>query len=150
MVNFADAAKKKLADIERPPLPPVGSYRFQVSRLPSVSKSNDGVWEFLVIPCRAVEALTADMDDYKGAIESINLDKRFVFNTRDEVEFAKTEYQVRRFFEQHVACCSDDDTIAEAINACVGAQFIGDVVWKPDAMDPELFHANLTRTAPLD
>jgi hypothetical protein len=151
MLNFAEAATKKIADVERPPLPPVGTYRWQVVSLPQASTTTDGKWDILTVPLRAVEALDdVDMSDYKGDVTGIVNSKRFMFNKEDEAEFEKTMFQVRTFFEKHVKCAEEGDTIGQALNNSVGQQVLGTIAWKQDKNDPEVFHANIARTAPLD
>lgn len=150
-MNFADIANKPIQEIEKPPLPPVGTYRFSITKLPEVTESKDGKWEILNISCRAVEALEdVDMDDYKGEVTSITQSVRFMFNKEDDAEFEKSLYRARQFFEKHVACCGEGDTIAQAINASVNGQFLGTIAWRQDKEDPELFHANISRTTSLD
>jgi len=150
-LNFAEAAGKKISEIERPPLPPVGTYRWSITKLPELSKSKDEVWEILTIPVRAVEALdNVDMDGYKGEVTGIISSVKFMFNTTDEVDFEKSLFRARTFFERHVKCCGEKDTLAQAINASVNQQFLGDIAWNQDKNDAEIFHANMGKTAPLD
>lgn len=150
-LNFADAASKKIADIERPPLPPVGTYRFSITKLPSSSTTNDEKWDILSIPCRALEAMDdVDMTDYNGAVEGILNNVKFMFNKEDEAEFEKSLYRARTFFEKHVKCAEETDSLAQAMNKSVNQQFLGSIVWTADKNDPEVFHANIARTAPLD
>lgn len=148
-LNFKDIASKKMEEVERPPLPPVGTYRFSITKLPEVRETDE--WDILEIQCRAVEALDdVDMDDYKGEVTNILQRLSFMFNKNDEVEFEKSEYRMRTFFEKHVGCSSPDDTVAQAMNASINGQFLGTIGWKQDKNDPELFHANITRTAPVE
>lgn len=150
-LNFADLAQKKVEDIERVPLPPVGTYRFQITKIPAVSTSNDGKWDILNVACRAVEALDdVEMDDYKGEVSGILQSVRFMFNKEDEVEFTKSENRMRTFFEKHVRCVEPGDSVGQMLNNSVGQQFLGTIAWSQDKNDPELFHANISRTAPLD
>src|SRR5690554_6946649 len=101
-LNFADVASKKLADIERPALPPVGVYRFRVTKLPEVSTTANGEWDILNIPVRAVEAVDVDdIDSYKGEVSNILLSVRFMFNKQDEVEFEKSLDRAKTFFSRH-------------------------------------------------
>ena len=151
MPNFADIATKKVADVVRPPLPPVGTYRWSITKLPIVTTSGDGKWDILTVPVRALEAMDdVDMTDYAGEVTNITNQIKFMFNKEDEAEFEKSLYRVRTFFEKHVKCASEDDTIAQALNSSVNQQFLGSIAWSQDKNDPELFYANLTRTAPLD
>jgi hypothetical protein len=150
-LNFADVASKKVADVERPPLPPVGTYRWVITKLPAQTTSNDGKWDILTVSCRAIEALDdVDMTDYKGDVTSINNSVRFMFNKEDEAEFDKSLYRATSFFEKHVRCADEGDTIGQALNKSVNQQFLGSIAWAQDKNDPEIFHANIARTAPLD
>jgi ribosomal protein S10 len=150
-LNFADVASKKMDEVERPPLPPVGTYRFSITKLPETAKSNDEVWEILTFNVRAVEALDdVDMSDYKGEVTNILQQVKFMFNTQDEVEFEKSLFRLRQFLEQHVQCADADMTIAQALNASVNQQFLGTIAWRQDKNDPENFFANISRTAPLE
>jgi hypothetical protein len=150
-LNFADVAAKKLSEVERPPLPPVGTYRFQITKLPEATTTQNGDWDILNIPCRAVEALDdVDMEDYKGEVTSIMQSVRFMFNKNDEGEFDKSLYRAKTFFEKHVKCAEEGDSIAQAMNNSVNQSFLGTIAWRADKDDPELFHANISRTAPLD
>lgn len=150
-LNFADIATKKIDQIERPPLPPIGTYRFQITKLPESTTSGDGAWDIVNITCRAVEALDdVEMDDYKGAVNTIVQSVRFMFNKNDEAEFEKTLYRFKTFFEKHVKCAEAGDTVGMMMNNSVNQEFLGTIAWKQDKNDPELFHANISRTAPID
>lgn len=153
MPNFADIASKRVEEIEKPPLPPVGTYRWQITKLPETSKSNDEKWEFLRVPCRAVEAMdNVDMDGYAGEVSGIVMSVSFVFNTEDEAEFEKTEWRMRQFFEKHVGCAEAGMTVGQMLNASVNGQFLGDVAWRQDKRDDtgETMQADISRTAPLE
>ena len=149
-LNFADIANKKVEDIEKPPLPPVGTYRWSITKLPEITTSQDERWDILTIPVRAVEALdNVDIDSWKGAVTNITMAVRFIFNKEDEVEFEKTEYRMRQFFEKHVGCAESDATVMQMINSAVNGQFLGDVAWRQDKRNPEDFQADIARTAPI-
>lgn len=153
MKSFSDIAQTKVEDVERPPLPPVGDYRWRVTRLPSNRKSQDEQWEFLTFPCKAIEAMdNVEIADYPGDIANITLDKQFVFNCNDEAEFDKTMFQVRQFLEKHLRVAEPGMSIAECLNASVNAEFIGAVAWSQDKRDEtgETMQARLGRTAPVE
>lgn len=153
MVDFASIANKKLADVERPPLPPIGHYSWAVIKLPELSESGDGRWEILNFPVRATAALD-DVDPEElaayGKVENIVQSHRFMFSKEDETEFKKTEYRLRKFLEDHLKCGDESMSLNEAINASLNAQFVAPIVHRQDKNDPELFHANLGSTAPLE
>lgn len=148
-LNFADVAKQKLNEIERPPLPPTGEYRFQIPKLPDMRTSDDGKWDFCTFNVKALEAVTADLSDYAGDVTNILQRVQFMFNKEDETEFKRTLFNLRRFLEDHVQCADPSDDLMQAINKSVNQQFLGTITWKPDKNDPEIQYANITRTAPL-
>lgn len=153
MVDFASIASKKVEDVERPPLPPVGTYRFRVTKIPSSTKSQDEQWEFLRFNCKVLEALdNVEIADYPGDVANIMLSKSFVFNTQDEAAFETTLFQVKQFCESHLQCVESGMSIAEMLNASVNAEFLGDVRWVQDKRDQsgETFNAEIGRTAPVE
>lgn len=151
MPDFSSILNKRAADIEKPPLPPQGTYRFQITKVPEFKEVGGGDWDMLIVQCVAVEAMdNVDMDDYKGELSSIRLSKTFLFNKNDEAEFAKTEYQVRMFFENHTQTLSGDMSLGEALNECKGAEFLGDIKWREDKRSEGDFQAEIGRTAPVD
>lgn len=152
-VSFSDIASKPVADIEAPPLPPVGDYRFRIIKLPEATKSQDGKWEFLRVFSKVVEPLdNVDMADYKGDPANITLSKQFVFNLEDEVEFEKTLFNVKQFFANSVQCVEDGMTMAQVLNASVNGEYIGHVAWRQDKRDEsgETFQAEIGKTAPVE
>lgn len=153
MPSFLDIASKPVEAIERPPLPPIGTYRWSITKLPERTESADKKWEFLRVFCRAIEPLdNVDMTDYKGDPAGILMSVSFVFNTEDEAAFDMTLFRMRQFFEKHVGCVEKDATIAQMLNASVNGQFLGDVVWKQDKRDEsgETMQAEIGRTAPVE
>jgi len=150
-INFADVASKPIADVERPPLPPVGTYRWRISKLPEMTTSQNGEWDIVTVNVQAVEALDdAEVSDYPGDITNIRQSVRFMFNKQDEAEFEKSLFRFRTFLEKHVKCAEADHTIAQAMNAAVNGEFLGAIAWKQDKEDPEIFFANIARTAPVE
>lgn len=151
MPDFSSILNKRAADIEKPPLPPQGTYRFTVTKVPEFKEVGGGDWDMAIFQCQAVEAMdNVDMDDYKGDVKGIRLSKTFLFNKNDEVEFAKTEYSMRGFLQNHLGVLDDDMSIGEALNTCKGAEFLGDVKWREDNRAPGEFQAEIGRTAPVE
>jgi spermidine/putrescine-binding protein len=153
MVDFASIASKKVEDVERPPLPPVGTYRFRVMKVPESTKSQDEAWEFIRFLCRAVEATdNVELEGYKGDVNNIVLTKTFMFDTQDEAKFEQTLFQLRQFCEKHLQCVEPGMSVAEMLNATVNAEFLGDVRWQQDKRDQsgETFNAEIGRTAPVE
>lgn len=151
MPNFADIANKKVAEIERPPLPPVGTYRWSITKLPQITTSGDGKWDILTVPVRALGAEDdVDLGELKGEVTNLTNTVKFMFNKEDEAEFEKSLYRARTFFEKHVQCASEDDTVGQMLNNSVNQQFLGSIAWTQDKNDPDIFYANIARTAPIE
>lgn len=153
MPNFAEIASKRIEDVERPPLLPVGTYRFRVMKVPESTKSGDEAWEFLRFNCKVIEALdNVEVGDYPGDIANIILSKAFVFNSNDEAAFETTLFNLRQFCEKHLRCTEEGMTVAEMLNASINAEFLGDVRWQQDKRDQsgETFQAEIGRTAPVE
>lgn len=153
MVDFASIASKKVEEVERPPLPPVGTYRWRVIKIPAQTKSGDEKWEFVRFACKVVEPLdNVEIGDYKGDPTNIMLTKTFMFDTEDEASFESTLYNMKQFCEKHLQCVEPGMSIAEMLNNSVNAEFFGDVRWTQDKRDQsgETFNAEIGRTAPVE
>lgn len=150
-INFADVASKPLDQVERPPLPPVGTYRWTITKLPEQRTTQDDAWDIVEFNVRAVEALDdVEMSDYAGEVSNITNRVAFMFNKNDEAEFEKSLFRLRTFLEKHVKCADEGVSIGQALNNSVNQQFLGTIAWRQDKNDAELFHANIGRTAPLE
>lgn len=149
-LNFADVASKAMDEIERPPLPPVGTYRWRVTKLPEQDTvGQDDAWDVVNFQVQAVEALdNVDMSDYKGEVTGITQRLSFMFDKNDEAKFEQTLFRLKTFLEKHLGL--NEPTLAENLNASVGGEFLGDIVWRQDKNDPDLFYADIRKTAPLD
>jgi hypothetical protein len=151
-MDFRSVATKLVDDIQRPPLPPAGMYVFQITKLPKIDTTKDGKWDIVEYQVRGVGA-HADVDEeelqkYGGAGKILSR-VAFLFNKEDETEFKRAEYNHKRFLEEHVKCVNGGEQIMEAMNNSVNQQFLGEIKWTPDKNDPEVFHANIGRTAPV-
>lgn len=150
-INFADVASKPMADVERPPLPPVGTYRWRITKLPEQTTTQNGEWDIVNFSVQVVEALDdVEVSDYPGEIKNVRSSVRFMFNKQDEAEFEKSLFRLRTFLEKHVQCTSPEDTVAQGLNASVNGEFLGTIGWSQDKNDPDLFYANINRTAPVE
>lgn len=152
MVDFASIANKPIGDIERPPLPPQGSYIFQVTKLPEATRSGDEKWDIVTFQARGKQALD-DVDPEEihkfGGPEKVFQSVRFMFNREDATEFARTEYNLRRFLEEHLKCATPDMSLGQGMNEAVNQLFVGSVKWRPDKNNPDNQFANIDRTAPV-
>lgn len=152
-LNFNDVLSKNLSDVERPPLMPVGTYRWVIYKIPSMDtmESANGTWDTVDIPLKCIaptddvdpEALQAYGGEIKGAVQTL----RFMFDKADQHKFDETLFRLKRFLNDHVGV--DGGNIKEALNATVNKQVLATIKWQPDRNDPELFHANIGKTAPI-
>ena len=153
MASFAEIAKKKIADVERPPLPPVGNYRWQVTKAPTIEEIADGQYTNISIPCKAVEAYdNVDTDDLSafGGIKNVISTVKFLYDNNDATKGAQTEFRIRQFLEKHCAIEGIEDmSIGEGLAKCVNAQFDGVMQHRPDKNDPEMKYAEIQKTAPV-
>lgn len=151
-MNFANILNEKIADIKRPPNIPVGTYRVQVKNIPEVVERKN--FEILDFQLQLIEPQDdVDKDDlkaYGGLGPMARVRRSFLFNTEDDAAFKRTEFDLRRFLEDHLKCATADMSMKEAINASMNAQCLAFVNWRQDGQDPEVQHNNVARTAPLN
>lgn len=152
VMNFADIATKKVEDVERPALPPVGTYRWRVTKLPEQSKvGKDDQYDVVTFYVQAQEALdNVDLEDYKGEVNGILNRVQFMFDTLDEAKFEQTLFRLRTFTERHLKCAEPGMSINEALNAAIGQECLGDIKWRQDKNDPDTMYAEIGRTAPVE
>ena len=152
-MNFAEIANRKLADVERPPIPPQGMYRFQVTKIPSMESIANGAYDKVTFTCQAVEAYeNVDEDDLKkfGGTKNVTVTRGFMFDNNDETKFAQTLFQLKSFIEKHMQVDGAEKmSITEALNACVHAQLDGELRWRADKNDKEVNYAEIGKTAPV-
>jgi hypothetical protein len=150
-MDFMELLDTKLDAIEKVPLPPVGTFRFQVMKLPEKTTSGDGKWDMLTFFCRAV-APTEDVDptalrEY-GEVKNIVMRHTFVFDKTDETASLQTANRVKDFLTSHLGIDASL-TGKEALNNSVNAQFLGQVKWTPDKRTPGEMQAQFGKTAPV-
>lgn len=153
MASFAEIANKKLADIEKVPLPPIGMYRWQVTKIPSIEVVSNGAYTNISIPVKAVEAYeSVDSDELQkfGGLKNVTSFVKFLYDNNDETKGLQTENRIRTFIERHCAVeGAENMTITEALNALVNRQFDGEMKWRPDKNDPETKYAEINKTSPV-
>lgn len=151
-MDFKSIANKRLEDVVRPPNPPIGTYTWQVSKMPIIETSKDEKWDFVTFPIRAVAAgEDVDPDELAayGDVNKIVQSIKFIFDKQDKTAFEKTEFRLRTFLESHLKCCGPDDTMGQALNASVGAQCLGVLSWRPSKDNPEDMFTDVGKTSPL-
>lgn len=151
-LDFKSIANKKLEDVERPPLIPAGTYLWMISKLPEITTSPDEKWDYVDFTLKCVaptEEVDSDAIAAFGDITKVTMRHRFIFDKNDPAAFSRTEYNLRRFLEDHVKCCEPSQSMGEAMNSAINNQVLASVVWRPDRNDSEIFHANIGRTMPV-
>src|SRR5690606_12640920 len=110
MVDFNKLADKKLEEVERPPLPPVGHYRLKNTKVPDWDPRPEGEWFIIEFTMQAQEAMDdVDPDDLAafGKVTGAVLRKSFMCSRDDEVEADKMLYNVKRFLVDHLRCADE-------------------------------------------
>lgn len=154
MPSFNEVLSKSAESIERPPLPPKGTYVLAVAGQPKPPRESKQ-WEVLDIQLRGVRpdanAADVDMDALKayGDPKNILVRKSFLFDTTDNAAFANTEFQLREFLVKHLGLDASL-SIKELLALSVNKQCIGVIDFRPDDNDPERIYVDLKRTAPVE
>jgi hypothetical protein len=154
-MNFAKALDVKIEAIERPPLPPVGHYVWEVSKPAIFGDMKDGAFDTLDFPCRALEA-TADVDTAElkkfGGIKMVTQRVRFMFNNgtteEDQAAADRSKFNLKTFLTNHLGIDASGITLKEAIDMAQGRRFLAPIQYRPDRNDPSVVYAELGRTAP--
>ena len=158
MVNFAAIANKKVADIERPPNMPIGTYLAVVTNIPAQGEVAGGKWETLDFMLRIIKPMEdVDPDALKaysakaGDVNKRIMQRRFMFSTEDDDKFHASEYQVKSFCFKHLMV---DESLAmsgsEMLHESVNHQCLVSVKWEPDKNDPEIIYDRIGKTAPVE
>lgn len=153
-MNFNDALNRNLDEVERPPLMPAGVYEWLIYKVPPQDEieSPNGSWHTIDIPLKCLratddvdaESLAAYNGDVKGTLQTM----RFMFDKNDSHKFDETLFRLKRFLEEHVGV-EKGLSVKEGLNAAVNKRVLAQVIHKQDRTDPELFHANIGKTAPI-
>lgn len=152
-MNFADIAKKQLSEIERPPLPPIGMYRWQVTKIPAAEDSGDKLWTSLRFPVKAIEAYdNVDADELRkfGGIKNVVSSVQFLFDNSDTTKFQQTEFRLKTFLEKHLQVENAANmSLGEALTAALNCQCDGEFAHRPDKNDRELVYGEIRKTSPV-
>jgi hypothetical protein len=150
--------------IERPPNMPIGTYLWQVTKVPvqgEVGKGNE--WETVDFPCKCLgPALNGngesdiDPDDLasyrsRGKIEGLPNSIRFMFDKNDDVNFQKRLFALKQFLIDTLKCWSEDGTpLKQGLNNAVNAKFLGTIRRRPDRDNPEVMYDEIGKWAPVE
>ena len=156
MVNFASIANKKVANIERPPNMPIGTYRWAVTKVPIQGEVAGGKWETLdfMLKCLGpTEDVDPDAIKEYGDVTRRIMRLRFMFSTDadDADKFLASEYRVKNFCFKHLQVEETSGmTFPEMLDASVNHQCLASVKWRPDPNDPEIIYDEIGKTAPVE
>lgn len=157
VLNFRDALEVKVADIDKPPLIPIGTYRAVVTKIPSIDEVGEGEdgWDTVDFQLRLLEPLGDDVDEadlqaYGGLTESSTIRYRFMFSRSDQHAQERSMYNVKRFCRDHLQIDGADKmNLKEMLNASVNHQCSVYVRWRPDKNDPEIQYNEVGKTGAL-
>lgn len=154
-LNFADIAGQKLEEIERPPLAPVGTYKWRITKLPETveRESDKGHWDvvnFAVTIVEPTEDVDPDQLEAFGPVNKVSDRLSFMFDKNDDNAFNQTKFQLRRFLEEHVQCAEPSNSLAEAINNSVNGEFLAVFSHREDKRNPGTYFGNIGKTAPVE
>ena len=154
MVNFAAIANKKVADIERPPNLPIGTYLAVVTKIPVQGEVSGGKWETLDFMLKIIRPMEdVDPDDVKkyGDVTKRTMQNRFMFSTEDVDRFLASEYRVKKFCFKHLMV-EETSTMSwtEMLHESVNHQCLVSVKWEPDKNDAEIIYDRIGKTAPVE
>ena len=154
MVNFAAIANKKVADIERPPNMPIGTYLAVVTKIPAQGEVAGGKWETLDFMLRIIKPMEdVDPDALKsfGDVSKRIMQRRFMFSTEDEDKFLASEDKGKGICFKHLMVDeSPDMSWSEMLHESVNHQCLVSVKWEPDKNDPEIIYDRIGKTAPVE
>lgn len=152
-LNFKEVATKRAEEITRPPNLPACDYIGQIRKLPTITEKVKDQWdivEYILVPIAPYGDYDDDAIKEYGDITKAQMRHVFMYDTLDAAGFARTEYNHKRFLQEHVKCMTDSESIMEGMNNAVNQQVGFSVTWKQDKNDPEVFHANIAKTFPID
>ncbi len=159
MPDFNEIMGKSVESTERPPLPPIGTYKLAVSKVPEFRDvvSPKGSWksvEFMFVALAATEDVDPeDLKNFGAPKQIMGLRRSFMFPTgntpEDKTSAAQTEANLKDFITKHLGI-DPKLTYKEAFTAAVNKQCLGVVGHRQDQNNPEAFYPDLKRTAPLE
>lgn len=150
-VNFAEALSHKPDEIERPKNPPIGTYTFQIMKIPSFRSNDD--YDMIDFSCQAVAASEevdpADLEA-AGGLSAARPRLTFMFDKNDERRFQETEFRLKTFLQDHVKCWDKGMSMKEALNNSVNNRFNGSTRLRPNQDNPDIQYFEIMYTAPAE
>lgn len=153
-MNFDDALNVTVGEVERPPLLPVGVYRWKVQKFERNSVGENDMYDVLNfnVICTGAEAVDEDeLADYPGQVNGTPNRVGFMFDTTDEVKFQQTLFRLQGFIKDHLGIAeSEGRPMKEALSMSIGHEFLGTIGHRPDKNDPENKFAEIRKTAAVE
>lgn len=155
-MNFNDVLNTPVTDIEKPPLPPFGSYKMIVTKPPVLRQitGKDGTeYDVLDFICRGLEAgpdVDASALEAYGPVKNIVQTHTFMFNKSDETAFKTTLSRLRTFLEKHLNLPVEGIELKEALPKAVNAAFMANIQYDPDPRDASNMFARIKSTGPVE
>lgn len=154
-MNFTDALNVNVAEIERPPLPPIGTYTWKVEKVEFGEVGTANKFDTVDIRLQAIESgedvSPSKLSDF-GGLKMVKQRLRFMFpkaeGEEQKAQFERTMFNLRRFLEEHLKL-DPNGTLKQKLTECIGQVCLGDIKYRPDQNDPEVMYAEIGRTAPL-
>lgn len=153
MVDFSSLLETKADDVEKPPVLPQGTYIWTVTKVPAQTTTNNGEWDIVEFPIKAVSAENdVDEDELEeyGSVSAAVSRVAFLFpkDPDKEADVKRTLFRMKKFLQTTLAVdCPEDATIGEMLSASVNCQFLGNCVHRQ--VDEETYF-DVKNYAPLD
>jgi hypothetical protein len=152
-MDFLSSLDTNIDDIEKPLDPPVGTYQWQVTKIPTRSNSASGEWaivEFAIKAISAEEDVDPDELEEFGPVTGIQSRISFMAPTDPEKtnDQAKTRDQIKNFCVNVLQLDDDGNPpLSELMDNSAGSQFLGTLSLR--RTDDNVF-IDVKRPAPLD
>jgi hypothetical protein len=154
-MDFNKALAVKASAVEKPPLPPIGHYIFQISKKPEIKESETSSWSSINFQCQAVgvfeDADDVDADDLKkfGGVKNVQTRYSFMFNDEDETQQARSLFYLKEFLVKQLGL-EDTASLMENLSASINKRFVGKLRHRPDKNKPEDVYAEIEKTAAVE
>ncbi len=151
-MDFKDALSTKIGEMERPPVIPIGLYLGTVKKVPDMGTAGQDKYDTVDFTLAITQAIEVDEDDLAeyGNVVGQTIRHRFMFDKEDEMKFARSLFNIRRFLEEHLQCAKPKDELKKALNDCVNHSCYVQIRHRPDPVDPEVTYTDVARTLPTE
>ena len=152
-LRFTESLDHGVADVERPPLIPIGTYRWIVEKHPENDTIADGRYDVCDFQLKCIgpedDVDTSELAAF-GDTTNIRRRLRFLFNTEDETAFKRAAWQLKEFLTVHLGIKEKKGmSMKELLSESPNMMCLGTVTHRPDKNDPERMYDEIKKTAPL-